>query len=300
MVLSNAAMRSNCEYKVSRSTKSKFVVRCIDNTCNWKVAAHSVGKSWIFCISKYVHAHTYTIDTVNHDHKQASSWVVANLIKDRVPGTGRIYKIKHIKEDVRKEFGVTISYDKAHRARELAYAIVRGRQEDSYMHLHAYGEKIKIENPGTIFHIETKGSLNFKYLFMALGASIRGFQSITRRVIMVDGTHLKGKFRGVLLIGVAMKGNNQIYPLAFAIVDNKSDALWKWFMKNLKDMIGNPPEPVFISDRHISIVNATSEIFPDAFHAIYTYHLGNNIKARFKNAAFYKLYQDAAYAYRKS
>ncbi|XP_022157996.1 uncharacterized protein LOC111024593 [Momordica charantia] len=190
------------------------------------------------------------IDTVNDDHKQASNWVVANLIKDRVAGTGRIYKIKHIKEDVRKEFGVNISYDKAHRARELASAIVRGRPEDSYMHLHAYNEAIKIENPCAIFHIETEGSLNFKYLFMALGASIRGFQPITRRVIMVDGTHLKGKFRGVILIGVAMDGNNQIYPLAFGIVDNESDASWKWFMKNLKDMIGHPPELVFISDRH--------------------------------------------------
>ncbi|XP_022155370.1 uncharacterized protein LOC111022514 [Momordica charantia] len=65
-------------------------------------------------------------------------------------------------------------------------------------------------------------------------------------------------------------------------------------------MIGDPQELVFISDRHVSITNATSEIFPDAFHAICTYHLGNNIKSRFKNAAFYKLYQDAAYAYRKS
>ncbi|XP_022154925.1 uncharacterized protein LOC111022071 [Momordica charantia] len=250
MVLSNAAMRSNREYKVSRSTKSKFNVRCIDNTCNWRVAAHSVGKSSIFCISKYVDAHTCTIDSVNHDHKQASSWVVANLIKDGVAGTGRIYKIKHIKEDVRKEYGVNISYDKAHRARELAYTIVRGRPKDSYMHLHAYGEAIKIENPGTIFHLETEGSLNFKYLFMALGASIRGFQSITRRVIMVDGTHLKGKFKGVLLIGVAVDGNNQIYPLAFAIVDNESDASWKWFIKNLKDMIGDQQELVFISDRH--------------------------------------------------
>ncbi|XP_022154997.1 uncharacterized protein LOC111022140 [Momordica charantia] len=250
MVMSNAAMRSNREYKVSRSTKSKFVVRCINNTCNLRVATHSVGKSSIFCISKYVDAHTCMIDTVNHDHKQASSSIVANLIKDRVAGIGRIYMIKHIKEDVRKEFGVNKSYDKAHRARELAYAIVRGRPEDSYMHLHVYGEAIKIEYPGAIFHIETKGSLNFKYPFMALGASIRGFQSITRCVIMVDGTHLKGKFRGVLLIGVAMDENNQIYPFAFAIVDNESDASWKWFMKNLKDMIGDPQKLVFIYDRH--------------------------------------------------
>ncbi|XP_022151685.1 uncharacterized protein LOC111019601 [Momordica charantia] len=117
---------------------------------------------------------------------------------------------------------------------------------------------------------------------------------------MVDGTHLKGKFKGVLLIGVAMDGNNQIYLLAFAIVDNESDVSWKWFMKNLKDMIGDQQELVFIYDRHVNITNATSEIFPDAFHAICTYHLGNNIKSRFKNAPFYKLYQDAAYAYRKS
>lgn len=87
-----------------------------------------------------------------------------------------------------------------------------------------------------------------------------------------------------------MDRNNQIYPLALRLLTTK--ASWKWFIKNLKDISGEPEDLVFISDRHVSISNATSETFLNTFHVMYTYHLLGNIKSRFKNNASTKLYLD--------
>lgn len=62
----------------------------------------------------------------------------------------------------------------------------------------------------------------FKYMFMALAASIDGFNYI-RKVVIVDGTHLRGKYDGCLLTASAQDGNYQVFPLAIAVVDGEND-----------------------------------------------------------------------------
>ena len=46
---------------------------------------------------------------------------------------------------------------------------------------------LKKVNPGTVTHIEVNGESRFKYLFLAFGAAIRGFQYM-RKIIGINGT----------------------------------------------------------------------------------------------------------------
>jgi len=59
-------------------------------------------------------------------------------------------------------------------------------------------------------------------MFMALAASIDGFNYI-RKVVIVDGTHLRGKYDGCLLTASSQDGNYQVFPLAIAVVDGEND-----------------------------------------------------------------------------
>ena len=59
------------------------------------------------------------------------------------------------------------------------------------------------------------------------GQSIRGFSNVIRRVIVVDGTFLKSKFKGVLLVATALDGNSNLYPIAFEVLDYKNDRSWE-------------------------------------------------------------------------
>ena len=43
-----------------------------------------------------------------------------------------------------------------------------------------------------------------------------------RPVISIDATHLNGKYKGKLMIAMAIDANNEIYPLAFAVVEKES------------------------------------------------------------------------------
>ena len=72
------------------------------------------------------------------------------------------------------------------------------------------------------------------------------------------------------------------------------------FFTKLYDMIGHVDDLVVVSDRHGSIEKAIQKFFPYASHGICTYHLGQNLKTKFKNVFVHKLFHDVAYAYRMS
>ena len=120
--------------------------------------------------------------------------------------------------------------------REEAQFLVRGTPEDSYYNLSRWLCKAKEKNPGSITYLKMDAAGKFKYTFLAFGPSLRGFL-LMRRVIAVDGTFLKGKFKGTLLAACAQDGNYHLYPLAFAVVDLETTESWTWFFRGLSEMI---------------------------------------------------------------
>ncbi|KAL0546882.1 hypothetical protein IC582_016800 [Cucumis melo] len=250
-----------------------FFVRCIDNKCGWRLQAVRLKDSNIFKIKKYVKVHSCSLEFLNRDHRQAKSWVVGELIKCKFKEAGRIYKPRDIIEDMRQNYGINMSYEKAWRARENAYERVRGSPEESYNLLRRYGKALKFKNPGTIFHMELEDDCFFKYLFMVVGPCVRGFLNCIRPVIVMGGTFLKNKYRGQLIVVICLDGNNQIYPLAFGVVDRETDDSIQWFLEKLKGAIGEVPNLGFVTDRKTCFSKGISSVFPSAFHDLCVQHL---------------------------
>ncbi|XP_038887513.1 uncharacterized protein LOC120077633 [Benincasa hispida] len=99
---------------------------------------------------------------------------------------------------------------------------------------------------------------------MAIGASIEGWKHF-RPNILVDETFLKCKYADTLLTASTIDGNNQIFPLAFSIVDSENDASWRWFFENLKKSFGEREGLVIISYRHFSIPKGVMNVFSNAY-----------------------------------
>ena len=74
-----------------------------------------------------------------------------------------------------------------------------------------------------------RSTKKFHRVFWAFGPCIAGFIHY-RPVININVTHLYGKYQGKLLIAMAQDANNEVYPLAFAVVETKSKHTWKWFL----------------------------------------------------------------------
>ncbi|KAL0551887.1 hypothetical protein IC582_010977 [Cucumis melo] len=300
MRLSVLAMKKKIQFVVKKSTKEVLFVRCIDNKCGWRLRAVRLKDSNIFKIKKYVKVHSCSLEFLNRDHRQSKSWVVGELIKSKFKGPGRIYKPRDIIEDMRQDYGINMSYEEAWHARENAYERVRGSPEESYNLLRRYGEALKFTNPGTIFHMELEDDRFFKYLFMVVGACVRGFLNCIRQVIVMDGTFLKNKYRGQLIVAVCLDGNNQIYPLGFGVVDRETDDSIQWFLEKLKGAIGEVHNLGFVTDRKTCFVKGISSVFPSAFHGLYVQHLSQNLHDKYKNDTVATLFYNASRTYRDS
>ncbi|XP_048635017.1 uncharacterized protein LOC125608628 [Brassica napus] len=175
---------------------------------------------------------------------------------------------------------------------------VRGIPEESYGKIPKYLHMLREANPGTHSSYKTDVDGRFRYLFIAFGQSIRGFSTVMRHVIVVNGTFLKSKFKGVLLVATAIDGNSNLYPIAFGIVDSENEQSWEWFMRQLKVVVADDNGLAFISDRQVSIEKTLEKVYPLARHGICIHYLLNNVISYFKGKGLAGLFSKASKAYR--
>ncbi|KAL2484797.1 Uncharacterized protein Adt_29553 [Abeliophyllum distichum] len=67
---------------------------------------------------KYAWEHTCEYGTRHDDHKQARSWVIERHIMHKFPDPRTMYKPANIIHDIRREFRVVMSYQKAWKSKE--------------------------------------------------------------------------------------------------------------------------------------------------------------------------------------
>ncbi|KAH9660432.1 SWIM-type domain-containing protein [Citrus sinensis] len=282
--LRKVALREKFDFKIARSTTTRFEAHCSSESCNWRLRAtrgsdeHNVP--WV--VRRVDNVHTCSNEVLPSGLRQVRSRVVGHLIADKFIQDKRIYTPNDIRTDMQQEYGVQLTYQQAYRAKEVGLEIVRGNPAESYNLLPKYSHVLTKANEGTVTHLQRDGDDNFLYYFVALGSSIKGFTQYIRPVIAVDGTHLKGLYRGSMFVATCLDGNNQLYPLAIGVMDSENNDAWEWFMTKLHGVIGDRPELVFISDRCTAIKRAVLKAFHTASHGVCFYHVKGNIKSKFR------------------
>ena len=288
------------EHRISRSSNTRFTAQCSQRSCGWVLRAWKSNRGTYWHVKAFVNEHTCERnDNYNVEFKRVSAAVIGDLYASKYRDPGRMIRPKDIVFEMREQHGIHLSYNKAYRSKEHALSQVFGDPWESFQRLPSYFYVLEQANPGTVTKIKTDSRNRLKYAFMAVGASIEGFNSVIRPVICIDATHLKARTRGVLLVAVCKDGNGMIYPLAFGFANSECTKSWTWFLKKLRKGIQNPDRVMLVSDRHNGIFNAMEAIFPDAAHGICVYHMAQNLKRFCKQRDDVMiLYYCAAYAYR--
>ncbi|XP_013699728.2 uncharacterized protein LOC106403446 [Brassica napus] len=294
------AMKHNFDYQVIKMDRQLWYVRCADNACNWGARAECLKDSTYFMIKKYVGKHTCAPSSKTKAGKTASAKTIGSLIMHKYEDVKEGQKCNDIIQIMRSDHGCEISKSLAWDAREYAINAIRGIPERSYGKIPKYLHMLREANPSTHSSYEIDGNGNFRYLFIAFGQSIRGFNRVMRQVIVIDGTFLKNKYKGILLVTTAVDGNSNMYPIAFGIVDSENERSWEWFMRQLKVVIADDHNLAFISDRHGYIAKALENVYPSARHGICIHHLLNNVVTYFHGKGLAGLVSKASKAYRVS
>ena len=124
-------------------------------------------------------------------------------------------------------------------------------------------------------------------------------------MISIDGTHMYGKYKGVLTIAMAIDANQKVLPLGFAVVDKESGPSWGWFLECLKTSIKHviPKGGIcIISYRHKGIKCTIREWLrgrdgeEQVFHRYYLRHVTSNFNRHFDNLTLKALDLKAGYA----
>ncbi|XP_055960976.1 uncharacterized protein LOC126672216 [Mercurialis annua] len=281
-ILSIYAINNHFQFRSYKSCKIEYIAICNEHGCDWRLRASRNKKSTAFVVRKFNNVHSCKVGERMANKRQATSNLIGHFIKNKYSNVKTVYTPADIIRDMKNEYGVDLAYQTAWRSKEKGLELTRGHPAESYQLLPSYLHALKTTNPGSVAELETIEK-RFLYVFISLNASIKGW-GFCKPVMVVDGTFLKVAYGGTLLTAATQDAANKIFPLAFCVVDSENDDSWEWFFKKIRETFGMREGMCIISDRHKSIENAIEKIYPEANHGICTYHLFNNVKARYKRA----------------
>ena len=178
-----------------------------------------------------------------------------------------------------EKWGYQISYKKALDVKHKEIRQLFGDFFQSYTELPRLFLAIEQANLGCIviwktIEINMPNTEIFQRVFWSFKPSIEGFEHC-HPVMSIDGAHLYGKYKGKLLIAMGCDGNNQLFPLTFAITEGENTDSWGWFLACIRNTVTQRMGICVISDRHPGIMTAMTDPHlswdaPSAYHRICT------------------------------
>ncbi|CAL5440549.1 unnamed protein product [Camellia sinensis] len=158
-------------------------------------------------------------------------------------------------------YGLDISYRVAWLGVEKARNEVFGDHAMSFDQLRWYSDAVMENNPHSYINLDfDQQTERFVRYFIAFRACIDGFNGC-RPLLFLDGTFLKGRFKGTLLAATAKDGNQGLFPVAFAIVDSENSSNWEWFLRHLAQVVDGGRNLTFMNLRdRMKYVNADQKV----------------------------------------
>ncbi|XP_057724111.1 uncharacterized protein LOC130940077 [Arachis stenosperma] len=224
----------------------------------------------------------------------------------------RVYasvSIKVLLNATAAHFGFRPTYRRVWLAKQKAVAHIYGDRDDSYNELPRWVLGIQLTMPGSVAVLRTSpvrlrdqvdgSQAYFHRLFWTFPPCIEAFRHC-KLLVSIDGTHLYGKYGGMLLVAIAQDGNANILPVAFALVEGENAESWSFFLSHLRQHVTPQPDLLVISDRHNGIkaaLEAPDEgwLPPAAYHAFCIRHVAANFALTFKGKDTRRLLVNAAY-----
>ncbi|CAI9293205.1 unnamed protein product [Lactuca saligna] len=272
-MLSNYAVVGGYDLWFEKNDSQRLLVKC----CKKNKSPNCPFRLWASWMSK---ERTFQIKSLVSEHNCSRVFKFGSIVTYKWLGKQFMSEIiekpkisvRKMKAKVSTTFNINVSEGQCRNAKKFALQEIEGSLIEHYGRLWSYGHEILRTNPGS-----TEGC---------------------RPVIGIDGCFLKGIVRGEVLAAVGRDANNQIYPIAWAVVGVENKATWKWFIDLIMDDIdgGLGTGITLFSDGHKGLLEAVKERCPEAEHRQCARHIVANFAKRFTGQHFRKLFWRAVRA----
>ncbi|KAI9178238.1 hypothetical protein LWI28_024235 [Acer negundo] len=108
----------------------------------------------------------------------------------------------------------------------------------------------------------------FQRLYICMAALNEGWKQGCMPILGLDGCFIKGYHTDQLLTAIGVDPNNQMYPVAYALVESECKETWFWFLKLLAvDLeLNNSHGIVWITNKQKGLIYAIGDLFPNSEH----------------------------------
>ncbi|XP_057432753.1 uncharacterized protein LOC130725552 [Lotus japonicus] len=164
--------------------------------------------------------------------------------------------------------------------------MIDGAEKDQYTNLRSYADELLRSNPQSTVIIKSSLGANgpvFERMYVCFAACRLAFAHHCRPLIGLDGCFLKGVYGGQLLSAVGKDGNNQMFPIAFAIVEAETRDSWEWFVALLLEDLNLVKQQrwAFISDQQKGLVPTLQSLAGDVEHRVCVKHVYGNWRKKY-------------------
>ena len=277
--------------------------------CSWP------GGKWVIYASRTTRHKWLQVSTFvdehhcipRRDNKLVTSVVIAKKYAALIKANPT-WKLENLKQTVLKDMFAYVTIAQCKRAKKLVMEKYNDSTKEEYSLVFDYQLELLRTNPGSTVAIKLADDVKddehvFERFYMCFGAIKKGFLAGCRKVIGLDGCFFKGVCFGQLLVALVRDANNQMYPVAWAVVEKETYESWFWFVEKLnRDLkISNQGDGwVFISDQQKGLIGAIEDILPKAEHRMCARHIYSNWKKKHNDKDLQKRFWRCAKAPNRS
>ena len=184
---------------------------------------------FVLLLSKTSRAESSQLATCIDNHtcppRRDNSLVTSKKIADkyeRMIKANPQWSIQSIRETVQEEMFADVSVSKIKRAKSIVMLRMYDATKGEYAMVFDYQLELLRSNPGStvVVKLDTEeAEPTFMRFYVCFDACKKGFLAGCRKVIGFDGCFFKGLTNGELLCALGRDANNQMYLIAWAVVE---------------------------------------------------------------------------------
>ncbi|KAL2932963.1 Serum amyloid A protein [Bienertia sinuspersici] len=232
------AQGRNLTWVVSdKGRQQRLGVKC-NPGCPFRLYCSWDSRRAAFVVKSVEDQHT-CVRNMESNRQLKSTWLAKQfleLFKSRPH-----WPAKEIVETIRVAYRVLVKVGFAYKVKYYAHRLLHGSMKEHYSKLGRYLEALKESSPNSYFKLEVDNSTHpatFDKVFFCFDGVKQGWLKGCRKVLCVDGCFFKTFLGGMLLSAIGRDANEQMYPLAWAVVEGETNASWQWFLSHLKKAVG--------------------------------------------------------------
>ena len=232
------AIHAGRNMKFLKNDSKRVRVGCLgaQNKCQWSAYCSYVRSRKIWQLRKLLDVHSCSREFKINIIK--AKWLSETLDQTLIENPK--LKINDVRQRALRKWNTHVSISTARKARAMAAYIVDGSFKEQYKRIYDYAHELLKCNPGSTIKIKVENDNDeaiFQRFYSCLKACKDSFV-FRRPIIGLDGCFLKGKYGGELLSVVGRDANDQLLPLAYAVVEVENKETWTWFLELLIGDLG--------------------------------------------------------------